>query len=110
MTNITNIKNRKNTENTPTIARATTADPGLTPVRTLHTPYHELGELGRPRVPEWAGHRAVYRAAGRTLYLVETDRLDAAKGDLDALARSGWQVRIEREGAAANITLTRDAA
>ncbi len=79
-------------------------------VRTLRTPYHELGELGEPRVPEWAQHRSVYRAAGRTLYLVETDRLEAAERDLDSLARSGWHVRIDRDGEAANITLSRAAA
>lgn len=79
------------------------------PARGLRTPYHELG-AGAPRVPEWARHRAVYRAAGRTLYLVETDRLDAARRDLDALAHKGWDVQIDRDGSAANITLSRKAA
>lgn len=89
-----------------------------TAVRTLRTPYHALGELaqhdGTPRVPEWAQHRSVYRAAGRTLYLVETDRLDAARQDLDALSRLGWQVQVDRaddrSGDVANITLSRRAA
>jgi len=107
MTNIAHLT-------TPTSAAQTSAD-AQTAVRTLRTPYHALGELtrhdGTPRVPEWAQHRSVYRAAGRTLYLVETDRLDAAQHDLDALSRLGWQVRIDRDagdlGDAASITLSR---
>lgn len=79
------------------------------PVRLLRTPYHELG-AGAPCVPAWAQHRSVYRAGGRTLYLVETDRLDAARRDLDALARNGWSVEIDRDGETANITLSRRAA
>ena len=93
---------------------APTGTDAQTTARTLRTPYHALGELalhdGTPRVPEWAQHRSVYRAAGRTLYLVETDRLDAAQHDLDALSRLGWQVQVDREGDAANITLSRRAA
>ncbi|MCB1274062.1 MAG: hypothetical protein KDB25_06670 [Leucobacter sp.] len=80
----------------------------------MRTPYHELGQLGSGdgslRVPAWAQHRSVYRSAGRTLYLVETDRLAEAGTDLDALARRGWHVRVDREGDAANITLSRQAA
>jgi hypothetical protein len=90
-----------------------TIDTTIAPVRTLHTPYHELAALRReqsPQAPEWAQHRSVYRAGGRTLYLVETDRLDAARHDLDTLAGRGWEVRIDRDGAAANITLSRKAA
>jgi len=75
----------------------------FSPVRT---PYRELGDLA----PSWAEHRSVYRAGGRTLYLVETKHLDQAQRDLDALARRGWQVQIDREGDAANITLSRLAA
>ncbi|MFC6234174.1 hypothetical protein ACFPZL_03640, partial [Leucobacter soli] len=88
------MKNRTNQANTPTTRAAT----GLAPVRLLRTPYHELGSIaettpeGAPRVPAWAGHRSVYRAAGRTLYLVETDRLADAAHDLDELSRRGWQV------------------
>ena len=78
----------------------------ITPIRT---PYHELGGGNTPIVPEWAQHRSVYRAAGRTLYLVETDRLDAARCDLDSLAGLGWDVRIDPAGSGANITLTRAA-
>lgn len=79
-----------------------------TPIRT---PYHELG-AGLPRVPEWAQHRSVYRSAGRTLYLVETDSLDTARHDLDTLSSSGWEVHIERtdDGSAASISLSRKAA
>lgn len=95
MTNITNTK---------------TKITDLAPVRTLRTPYHALGELGTPRVPEWAGHRSVYRAAGRTLYLVETDRLDAARRDLRMLAQGGWDVQIDHDGEAASITMSRKAA
>lgn len=78
----------------------------------IHTPYHELGD-GSPRVPEWAQHRSVYRSAGRTLYLVETDSLTSAHADLDTLSHRGWDVRIERAGnsdATANISLSRKAA
>lgn len=79
----------------------------LTPVRT---PYHELGS-GSPVVPGWAQHRSVYRAAGRTLYLVETDALDTARGDLDTLSNRGWDVRIDRgDKSAASISMSRKAA
>ncbi|MBU3994443.1 MAG: hypothetical protein KKF42_01505 [Actinobacteria bacterium] len=76
----------------------------------LHTPYHALGDGSRPRVPEWATHRSVYRSSGRTLYLVETDRFDAAEGDLAALSQHGWDVQIDRSGVAASIALSRTAA
>jgi len=80
----------------------------ITPIRT---PYHELGHAGEPRVPAWARHRSVYRSAGRTLYLVETDRIDAARSDLDELADRGWDVRVEAVGGtAASIALSRSAA
>jgi hypothetical protein len=78
-------------------------------ITPLRTPYHELSAGDTPVVPEWAGHRSVYRAAGRTLYLVETDRLDAARDDLDSLAGLGWDVRIDCAGSGANIVLTRAA-
>ncbi len=103
MNNITHITS-------PTTTPTGSGTDAFAAVRTLRTPYHELGELGTPRVPEWAQHRSVYRAAGRTLYLVETDRLAAAQRDLDALARNGWQVLVDRDGDAANITLSRVAA
>ena len=73
----------------------------------IRTPYHELGRGSMPLVPEWAQHRSVYRAAGRTLYHVATDRLDAARNDLDSLAGLGWDVQIDREGDGANIVLSR---
>lgn len=81
---------------------------GRTWPRRLHTPYHALGDEHGVRVPEWAQHRSVFRGAGRTTYLVETDSLDAAQGDLEQLATNGWDVRIERSGAddVARVTLT----
>ena len=80
-------------------------------ITKIHTPYHELGD-GSPLVPEWAQHRSVYRSAGRTLYLVETDSLATAHRDLDTLSSRGWDVRIERKGSnpTANISLSRKAA
>lgn len=80
-------------------------------ITPIHTPYHELGDAGTPRVPAWAQRRSVYRSAGRTLYLVETDRIDSARRDLDALADRGWNVQIDRaDGTAASIALSRKAA
>ncbi len=86
----------------------------ITNITPIRTPYHELGQ-GTPRVPEWAQHRSVYRAAGRTLYLVETDALDTARQDLDTLSSRGWEVRIDPAGnlggaQAASIALSRRAA
>lgn len=82
----------------------------IAPVRNPRTPYHALG-AGTPRIPEWAQHRSVYRSAGRTLYRVGTDRLDASvRRDLKQLAAGGWSVEIDRDGKAANITLSRKAA
>lgn len=80
----------------------------ITPIRT---PYHELGVDGSPVVPEWAHNRSVYRAAGRTLYLVETDSLRTAKKDLDKLAKRGWDVHIDHgDKHTASISLTRKVA
>lgn len=73
------------------------------------TPYHSLGGDTEMRIPEWAEHRAVYRAAGRTLYVVETERLGEAKRDLAKLGRSGWNVAVEAAGEAARISLSRAA-
>lgn len=78
----------------------------LVPIRT---PYHELG-AGSPRVPAWAQHRSVYRSAGRTLYLVETDSLDTARHDLDTLSSRGWDVHIDQADTRASISLSRSAA
>lgn len=85
-------------------------------ISPIRTPYHELGK-GAPMIPEWAQHRSVYRAAGRTLYLVETDALDVAREDLDTLSSRGWDVRIDRgtsniagENRVASIALSRKAA
>lgn len=71
----------------------------------LRTPYHDLGEAGTPRIPAWASRRSVYRSAGRTLYLVETDRLEAARRDLAALRRNGWEVQIDAGGGADRVAL-----
>lgn len=79
-----------------------------TPI-ALRTPYHALGD-GTPRVPDWAGNRSVYRSAGRTMYLVETDRFAAAQRDLSSLASSGWDVQVDRHGNTASIALSRSAA
>lgn len=73
----------------------------------VRTPYHSLGGGHEMIVPGWAQHRSVYRAAGRTLYVVETDRLDDARLDLARLSRAGWAVQIEGEPSDARITLTR---
>lgn len=79
----------------------------LTQVRT---PYHELGD-GSPRVPGWAQHRSVYRAAGRTLYRVETNSLDTAREDLKTLSSRGWEIHIdEADARATNISFSRKAA
>lgn len=83
----------------------------ITPITRIRTPYHELGADGSPMVPEWAGQRSVYRSAGRTLYLVETDALDRAQRDLNELASRGWEVRIDRaDQRTASIALSRSAA
>lgn len=78
----------------------------------IRTPYHELSEGNSPLVPEWAQHRSVYRSAGRTLYLVETDSLDSASDDLLTLAERGWDVQIDRAAGnpGASISLSRRAA
>lgn len=81
----------------------------LAPVSQLRTPYHALGSVDGPRVPEWAEHRSVYRAAGRTLYRVETTQLEQAGDDLSTLRNRGWDVHIEAAGPDASISLTRAA-
>ncbi len=76
----------------------------------VRTPYHELGEPGSPHVPDWARRRSVYRGAGRTTYIVETDRLAAARHDLKRLQRRGWRVNVTELGKnAASVALSRDA-
>ena len=79
--------------------------------RPLRTPYHSLGDDHEMRVPEWAQHRSVYRTGGHTMYLVETDNLDEARGDLNRLDRAGWEVRVSEDpgapGSRARIALTR---
>lgn len=76
---------------------------------TLRTPYHSLGDAAEMRVPTWAQHRSVYRTSGRTLYLVETNRLGDARHDLEQLDRSGWDVRVDPApaGELSRIALTR---
>lgn len=75
----------------------------------LRTPYHSLGDGASMHIPDWAQHRSVYRSSGRTLYLVETDRLSDAQLDLKRLGRAGWNVRVEEdpEGSSTRIALTR---
>lgn len=83
------------------------APASIVPART---PYHSLGD-GDMRIPSWAQHRSVYRTGGRTLYLVETDSLGDARGDLDRLSHAGWDVRVAQDPAGstdtARIALTR---
>lgn len=76
---------------------------------TARTPYHSLGGEDGMLIPSWVQHRSVYRAAGRTLYLVETDRVDDAKPDLKQLHRAGWEVQVTEDpaGSVARIALTR---
>lgn len=73
------------------------------------TPYHSLGGETEMRIPAWAEHRSVYRAAGRTLYVVETEQLGRARRDLAKLGRAGWNVSVETAGDAARISLSRAA-
>lgn len=75
----------------------------------LRTPYHSLGDGAGMHIPDWAQHRSVYRSSGRTLYLVETDRLSDAQLDLKRLGRAGWSVQVEEdpEGSLSRIALTR---
>lgn len=75
--------------------------------RPARTPYHSLGGDTDMRIPSWAQRRSVYRSSGRTLYLVETDRLDDAQRDLAQLDRAGWDVSVETAGDASRIALTR---
>lgn len=79
------------------------------PVATLRTPYHSLSGVGDMLVPDWAQRRSVYRSSGRTLYMVETDRLSDARVDLKRLDRAGWDVRVSPlpTGDHARIALTR---
>lgn len=75
----------------------------------LHTPYHALGGERGTRVPGWAGRRSVYRGSGRTLYLIETDRLASAREDLELLSSEGWDVTIERGQEGDRIALSEPA-
>lgn len=78
-------------------------------LRAARTPYHSLGGETEMIVPDWAQHRSVYRTSGRTLYVVETDRLSEARSDLRKLERAGWEVRVAQDptGPGARIALTR---
>lgn len=71
------------------------------------TPYHSLGGDTQMLIPGWAQHRSVYRSAGRTLYVVETDTLADAQKDLARLGRAGWNVSVENTGPGARISLSR---
>lgn len=71
------------------------------------TPYHSLGDDAQMHIPDWAQHRAVYRSAGRTLYVVETDKIAAARRDLKRLDRAGWNVAVESAGKTSRIALSR---
>lgn len=99
------------TDARPTGARtaASTAARAETAGSRLRTPYHALGGERGVRVPEWVGHRSVYRGSGRTLYLIETDRLASAREDLERLSREGWDVTIERGRAGDRIALSEPA-
>lgn len=82
----------------------------LKPIRPApRTPYHSLSGDATMRIPDWAQHRSVYRSAGRTLYVVETDNLPDARRDLARLDRAGWNVAVEESGPAARIALSRAA-
>lgn len=82
---------------------------GGTETTIARTPYHALGGGEGMLIPDWAQHRSVYRAAGRTLYLVETDRLSDATLDLKRLNRAGWDVQVSEDpaGSTSRIALTR---
>lgn len=86
----------------------TQSRPQPAPTTPKRTPYHSLGD-GDMHIPGWAQHRSVYRSAGRTLYLVDTDRLQDARHDLTRLDRAGWDVQIapHPEGSRARIAFTR---
>ena len=92
------------THDTNTIDR--TATGARTAGTRLYTPYHALGGERGTRVPDWAGHRSVYRGSGRTLYLIETDRLASAREDLERLSSEGWDVTIERGRSGDRIALS----
>lgn len=99
MTNVTKIKNFTRTPRTAQIAQTT-------PKRT---PYHSLGADETMRVPEWAEQRSVYRSAGRTLYVVDTEHFSDARADLRLLDRAGWDVQVDKAptGEGARIAFTR---
>ena len=109
----TNINTRK--ASTRTSAPRSTTNAAVRSIanrstgNTARTPYHSLGGEDGMRIPNWAQHRSVYRAAGRTHYLVETDRVDDAKLDLKRLERAGWEVRVTADSTAriTRIALTR---
>lgn len=75
---------------------------------TLHTPYHSLGGDNGLRVPGWVDRRSVYRAEGRTVYLVKTSCINMARRDLNRLQRAGWHVEVDRQdsGDAAVISVS----
>ncbi|MGO3147057.1 MAG: hypothetical protein ACTIJ6_05185 [Leucobacter sp.] len=73
------------------------------------TPYHSLGDETTMRIPRWAQHRSVYRSAGRTLYVVETEKLGDARRDLARLNRAGWDVSVDADGSNARIAFSRAA-
>ena len=103
------MNTKKNTRNVHGRAPARIDDAPSRRGAALRTPYHALGADQEMRVPVWAQHRSVYRTAGRTIYLVETDRLADARGDLATLDRAGWDVRIAAgaDGDPTRIALTR---
>ncbi|MFC5339010.1 hypothetical protein [Leucobacter denitrificans] len=73
------------------------------------TPYHSLGENSTMHIPNWAQHRSVYRSAGRTLYVVETEKYGDARRDLAHLNRAGWDVSVDAAGDNARIAFSRAA-
>ncbi|KTR87430.1 hypothetical protein [Leucobacter chromiiresistens] len=86
-----------------------TADARPAAAAPLRTPYHSLSGADEMLVPDWAQRRSVYRSSGRTLYVVETDRLTDARSDLKRLDRAGWNVTVSElpSSERARIALTR---
>lgn len=105
MTSHTRMPNIASARPAP-VANIADVRPAAAPLRT---PYHSLSGADEMLVPDWAQRRSVYRSSGRTLYVVETDRLDEARSDLKRLDRAGWNVSVSERlaGDRTRIALTR---